>query len=116
MGHAIIVGIIDCSRPSLCSKCRTVPLCESRCEGTAQHEKECALLRDHCFGRRPEPKRADADLVTLMRAAMLKSHDPGAYEEVMALESNKGQKVILAVSLNHNFRACPFSDEAGQLV
>ena len=41
-----------------------------------------------------EVTTADADLITLIRAALLRSRDPGAYEKVMALESNKGSKVL----------------------
>ena len=81
-------------RPSPCSKCRTVPLCESRCEGNPQHERECAFLRENRRQDDEEPTTADADLITLMRAALLRTHDPGAYERVMALESNKGSKVF----------------------
>ena len=42
-----------------------------------------------------EVTTADADLITLMRAAALRTRDPGAYEKVMALESNKGSKVLI---------------------
>ena len=38
---------------------------------------------------------ADADLITLMRAALLRARDPGVYERVLALESNKGSKVFV---------------------
>ena len=80
-------------RPSPCSKCRVMPLCESRCEGIPQHERECAFLRENCKDASNQ-EMADADLITLMRAALLITQDPGTYEKVMALESNKGSKVI----------------------
>ena len=85
-------------RPSPCSKCRVVPLCESRCEQNPRHEGECAALckitRDDSTTN-GEGVTADADLITLMRAALLRARDPGVYERVLALESNKGSKVFV---------------------
>ena len=49
----------------------------------------------------------DADLITLMRAALLHTQDPGAYEKLMALESNKGSKV-----LTHSRRGHPVDRDA----
>ena len=40
---------------------------------------------------------ADADLITLMRAALLRARDPGVYERMLALESNKGSKVFASL-------------------
>ena len=71
-----------------------MPLCESRCEGIPQHERECAFLRENCKDASNQ-EMADADLITLMRAALLITQDPGTYEKVMALESNKGSKVLI---------------------
>ena len=89
--HAMI---IPNRRPSPCSKCLAVPLCESRCEEIPQHERECAfLMENRNDSSSNEVTTADADLITLTRAAMLRTRDPGAYEKVMALESNKGSKV-----------------------
>ena len=88
--HAMI---IPSRRPSPCSKCLAVPLCESRCEEIPQHERECAFLMENRKESSNEVTTADADLITLTRAALLRTRDPGAYEKVMALESNKGSKV-----------------------
>ena len=84
-------------RPSPCSRCRVVPLCEPRCEQNPRHESECAvlckILRDDM--KNGEGATADADLITLMRAALLRARDPGVYDRVVALESNKGSKVFV---------------------
>ena len=77
-----------------------VPLCESRCEGNPRHEGECAVLRemiprDDSTDNGEGVATADADLITLMRAALLRARDPGVYERVVALESNKGSKVFV---------------------
>ena len=85
-------------RPSPCSRCRVVPLCESRCEQNPRHESECAVLckipRDDMKNGEGEAT-ANADLIPLMRAALLHTRDPGVYERVLALESNKGSKVFV---------------------
>ena len=72
-----------------------MPLCESRCEGNPQHERECAFLRENRRQDDEEPTTADADLITLMRAALLRTGDPGVYGRVLALESNRGSKVFV---------------------
>ena len=77
-----------------------VPLCESRCEENPRHEGECAVLckitrDDSTNGGEAAAAAADADLISLMRAALLRARDPEVYERVLALESNKGSKVFV---------------------
>ena len=86
-------------RLSPCSRCRVFPLCESRCEENPMHQSECAVLskipRDDSTMNGEGATAADADLITLMRAELLRTRDPGVYERVLALESNKGSKVFV---------------------
>lgn len=65
-------------------------MCESRCGSSQMHQEECKLLRTSPI----DGEFDDYDIITPLRALLIKKVDPQAYQELHALESNMELKVL----------------------
>ena len=66
-----------------------MPLCEARCGDSKMHLEECKLLRSSPINGEFD----EYDIITPLRALLLKKTDPQAYQAMHALESNMELKV-----------------------
>ena len=71
-----------------CRKCG-IPLCDFKCETSKFHQLECNYLSQKERTLSDKEDLKDLNLVTLLRAAIIKETDPQVSQKILELESNR---------------------------